>query len=156
MDTHLEQTGQMSEADACAEIGISREAMAEMRGGSENGILVEGTHWVREKRHVLLTREGLEILKKKIGAEGAGALGNGQHGAFALGDGAILLVVTSVPKMNRRILCAVKKEGGAAVRVRVRDNQNFMPGMEFRARPDGAYADIYILEGRGPRYRGRW
>ena len=127
-----------------------------MRG--EKGPLVEGTHWVREKRHVLFTEKGLEALKKMVGAGMADGEKNGQEEALALVGAAVLMVVTSVPKVNRRILCARKKEGeeGGEMRVRVRDNINFMPGMELRARPDANYADIYVLEGRTPRYRGRW
>jgi hypothetical protein len=40
--------------------------------------------------------------------------------------------------------------------VRVRDNRNFMPGMEIRARQDEHYPDVFVLVGRTPRYRGRW
>lgn len=44
------------------------------------------------------------------------------------------------------------------VRVKVPNNINFQPRMKIRARrplnPNGA--QLYVLEGRCPRYRGRW
>ena len=57
----------------------------------------------------------------------------------------ISLVVTSVrPTRNPRIIEAVRKDnGGEPVRVRVRNNANFMPGMEIRARPDEQYPDVF-------------
>ena len=49
-----------------------------------------------------------------------------------------------------------KDNGGEPVRVRVRNNANFMPGMEIRARQNEDYPDVFVLVGRTPRYRGRW
>jgi len=70
----------------------------------------------------------------------------------------ISLIITSVrPPKNPHIIEAVRKDnGGESVRVRVRDNANFLPGMEIRARPDEQYPDVWALVGRTPRYRGRW
>jgi hypothetical protein len=43
----------------------------------------------------------------------------------------ISLVIASLrPPLNRRIIEAMPKEGGEPVRDLVRDNANFMPGME--------------------------
>ena len=44
---------------------------------------------------------------------------------------------------------------GESVRVRVKDNRNFIPGMVLKATP-GEYIDVWDLKGRCPRYRGRW
>jgi hypothetical protein len=64
----------------------------------------------------------------------------------------ISLVITSLrPPKNTHIIEAVRKDGGEPVRVRVRDNKNFLPGMEIRARQSEEYPDV----GRCPRYRGR-
>jgi hypothetical protein len=70
----------------------------------------------------------------------------------------ISLLITSIrPPKNPHIIEAVRKDnGGESVRVRVRNNQNFLPGMEIRARPSEEYPDVYVLVGRTPRYRGRW
>ena len=70
----------------------------------------------------------------------------------------ISLIITSLrPPRNHHIIeAATKDNGGEPVRVRVRDNKNFMPGMEIRARASEEYPDVYVLVGRTPRYRGRW
>jgi hypothetical protein len=59
---------------------------------------------------------------------------------------------------RRRVMIIEAKRPGSdeIVRVRVRDNRNFMPGMEIRARPVLLYPDVFELVGRTPRYRGRW
>lgn len=43
---------------------------------------------------------------------------------------------------------------GREVRVRVRDNQNFIPKMKLKARPIGP--EFYQMEGRCPRFKGRY
>lgn len=74
---------------------------------------------------------------------------------------ATLIVSSPRPPRNSHIIEALlpsdpKSPSQMVVRVRVRDNKNFMPGMEIRARRDEAYPDVYVLVGRTPRYRGRW
>jgi hypothetical protein len=70
----------------------------------------------------------------------------------------ISLLITSLrPPKNPHIIEAVTKDNGSeSVRVRVRDNKNFLLGMEIRARQDEEYPDVFALVGRTPRYRGRW
>lgn len=89
-------------------------------------------------------------------AEDAGGETEGAGEAPALKDeGVIELTVFSVPPRNTRILDARKKDG-RAVRVRVNNNLNFMAGMTIRARWGGEWPDVYNLEGRCPRQRGKW
>jgi hypothetical protein len=69
----------------------------------------------------------------------------------------ISLVITSLrPPKNPHIIEAKRPGSDEILRVRVRDNRNFMPGMEIRARQDEHYPDVFVLVGRTPRYRGRW
>ena len=68
-----------------------------------------------------------------------------------------LLIASLRPPMNRHIIEAKRKDnGGESVRVRVRDNKNFMLCMEIRARASEEYPDVFVLVGRTPRYKGRW
>ena len=68
-----------------------------------------------------------------------------------------LLIMSLRPPMNPHIVeAATKDNGGEPVRVRVRDNKNFMPGMEIKARQDEHYPDVFVLVGRTTRFRGRW
>jgi hypothetical protein len=54
--------------------------------------------------------------------------------------------------LNPRIILAT--DGTSILRVRVRNNSNFLPGMEIRARR--LQADLYELQGPCPRRKGRW
>lgn len=57
--------------------------------------------------------------------------------------------------INRHILLATKKKGGAEVRVKVRDSAMFAPGMVMPAcMPDGV--NLYRYTGKPPRRKGRW
>jgi hypothetical protein len=145
----IEQT----EAILAAELGLSRLAIARVRRRS----FIEGVHWVKKEKSVRWTVAGIEGLKKNLGAFSPPGQENGQQeAAESLGE-VVLLTISQVPKINRRILCARLKKGAQnEVRVRVKENQNFLPGMEIRARRDPLYQDVYNLEGRTPRYRGRW
>ena len=69
-----------------------------------------------------------------------------------------ILVVDVVPRVNRRVvMCRVVRgdEVGELVTVRVRDNGNYLRGMEV----EGAYEEgpgMWVRPGRGPRRRGVW
>lgn len=156
MENDAEQMGPLPESDLCSALGFERHAVHALR---REGVLVqEGRDWHREEktRHVFWTAQGQEALRALLGVNGAEAKKNGQEEADGAQAAPVCLLVAGVPKMNRRILVAKKKEGGDEVRVRVRDNINFMAGMEIWARADTLYQDVYTLEGRCPRYRGRW
>jgi len=214
MEEKLEQTaGWISEADAAAKIGVSREALRKLR---EAG-LAEGTDWRKSGQRIELSAEAYAFAKKEMGADGLSEKEGAQGGAEELDEldtldaleaedsermdtqdmGAKAMVVYSVPRRNVRVLVctrvpeswrelviaaglvglladrsfeslpdetrakawlmfAEKNERGVGVTVRVRNNANFMPGMEIMAKPDSAYSDLFVLEGRCPRYRGRW
>lgn len=55
--------------------------------------------------------------------------------------------------LNPRLLLATAPSG-REVRVRVRNNQNFVVKMKLKARPIGY--DFYQMEGRCPRFKGRY
>lgn len=151
MEAKLEQTGWILEEDAAAALGVSRDVMREFRAGLE-----PDTGWRKKGRVVEIAQEAFLALQKKMGGEGAGDGAGEALGGVAASPGPVELVVKSVPKRNVRILVAEKKEGGGPeVRVRVRSNVNFMPGMAITARPEGGFADVFVLEGRCPRFRGR-
>lgn len=68
---------------------------------------------------------------------------------------AVLIVIT-VPR-NPKMVLAIKKEAQETsdpIRVRVRDNKNFVPRMELKARETAS--GVFELVGRCPRYRGRF
>ena len=59
---------------------------------------------------------------------------------------------------NPRLILATRDDNGDIVRVMVPNNVNFQPRMKIKARPPHKTEgpQLYRLEGRCPRYRGRW
>ena len=57
--------------------------------------------------------------------------------------------VTKIPFNRTMLICG-------DVKVRVRDNSKFIPGMVVKARPPAEGYSVWVIEGRGPRWRGRW
>lgn len=64
------------------------------------------------------------------------------------------LVVVSVPKNPRLLIC--RTQGGHEVRVRCRSNHNFIRGMSLKATIPPKGESVWALTGRSPRFRGRW
>lgn len=73
-------------------------------------------------------------------------------------DARLALVDLVVVRTSRNpsILYAVPAEGGEEVPVKVASNMNFIAGMRLQARAEGAGGSLYFLEGRCPRWRGRY
>jgi hypothetical protein len=73
------------------------------------------------------------------------------------GTAAIELTVTKIfPNVH---LVQAANDEGERVLVRVLKNQNFRPRMKLKARPPAGpppMPQLYTLEGRCPRYPGRW
>lgn len=63
-----------------------------------------------------------------------------------------MVVIRKYPN-DRLLLC--RDPQGASVNVRVKNNENFRPEMSLRARWD-ATKTAYVMEGRCPRYPGRY
>jgi hypothetical protein len=166
----------ISEETCAVKLGLKRDVMTSMRGEH----LVEGDDWTVQNRRVMITESGMEKLLEAVGIsrpEQNPVLPESQNEqqpdqpqpspAEALPQNRqevlsppkpteVTLIIAKPPPRNRYIIEAVPKDGGEMVRVRVHDNQNFLPGMEIEARPDEAYSDVFVLIGRCPRYRGRW
>lgn len=151
MNAKLEQTGWIAEADAATRLGLARDVMREFREG-----MAEGTDWRKNGRGIEISQEAFLAIREKLGAVLADDGAEGAQRAADEPDGLVELEVHHVPKMNVHLLVAKKKGQALLVRVRVRNNVNFLPGMKIKARPEGTYEDVFILEGRCPRYRGRW
>jgi hypothetical protein len=114
--------------------------------------------YVIERKRVMITETGYVALRGLLGCPESPDKEKARVSHCIREPEPISLIITSVrPPKNPHIIEALRKDnGGESARVRVRDNRNFMLGMEFRARPDEQYPDVYVLVGRTPRYRGRW
>jgi len=106
----------------------------------------------KEGRRVLMSLSSLfAAIQKKVGGAGKPAV---VAPVAAPAPRIEALIVTNVPR-NKHIVEAARSNG-TVVRVRVSDNKNFLPGMTLTARQGHQFADVWNLEGRCPRYRGRW
>lgn len=131
--------------DLAQTMGLNRDAMRALRRTH----LTEGTTWHRKEKRLWITSEGEALIHAALGVVAPIAPEKKE------GPRENELTVTRIPSRNLRIVEAQKKDG-RAVRVRVTSNVNFIPGMVIYAREEGPYEDVMTLEGRCPRYRGRW
>jgi hypothetical protein len=138
---------------------------------------VEDEHWRKKGREIIWLEDGLArvegvlaALQQKKGQDEA--QGGGDEEFASVADGGVLagalaglmaptlkrMRVQAIPRNPKLVLAvpADEKNGGPehVVRVRVRSNQNFLPGMELNARMESE--EQGVLEGRCPRYRGRY
>ena len=140
----------VGEDDIAAELGLDRDAMRGLRRAH----LQEGVNWRRHQRRVELSMDAVALIRSAVVGEKEPASPEAPA-APEKEPAPDLLTVLRIPR-NQRIVEAKKKDG-RVVRVRVRDNKNFVAGMEIRARHIPAdFEDMMTLEGRCPRWRGRW
>lgn len=140
--------GMTRESDLAKDLGLPRRSLADFR---KEG-LEKDADWVLVESQVWLTEGGLAKTRAHFQAEGAEVSEKNSPGP----ERGVARVVKS--PVNPRIVLAemVTPEGeaGKAVRVRVRSNVNFLPGMEMPVyREDW---DLWVLDRPCPRWRGRW
>lgn len=137
----------MNETELAQQLGVSRQSLGDMR---RTDTLREGEHWERQGRVVEYTAAGIRAVKSTMEIEP-------QQEIAPPHPEPVQMLTVSECSRNPRLLWAVPTEKEApstAVRVRVRENRNFIPGMRIRARH--LNDDLYVLEGRTPRFRGKW
>jgi hypothetical protein len=152
---------------ACERLGVTREKMRELRLQH----MAEGRDWLKEKNRVWITAAALNHLLGLLGADGSTEwpgsqspkkTGRSWHCSitrrrFEEVEGIHVLRVVRIPSRNTRILEASQGDGSSPiVRVLVRTNRHFVPGMLLAASPGGQWADVFVLHGRSPRWSGRW
>lgn len=125
----------MREVDAATHFGVNRRVLREHRKE-----LAEGEDWTMEENAVTYTPTGLERLQ----------------GLLCLGEVSPppLEELTVVNRARNPRLVFARRANGDLVRLRVRSNENFLPGM--RAQGQHEAADVWTLAQRLPRWRGRW
>lgn len=152
-------------------IGVPREQLAELR----KQVLPKKQTWT-EGRETILTQGGLARLLEVLRATSNAGVPETDFSDCLLNppekkepgseeqatetvpatNGAIVELSVLARYKNKRLLKAIEPESGAVVDVRVPNNENFVPKMRLRARPVPGRADVYQLEGRCPRSRGRY
>ncbi len=157
------------ERDFAEALGLREEHIRALRKAH----LTYSTHWLKNGRDIVLTEAGLEKIRavlelektpqKKDGAAGpAVALAAGKTVSDA-GSAVVTLWVVSKPQNPRVLWCSdveptlwVEKKPPALLTVRVRSSENFRPRMALRARPCPVRPNTFDLEGRCPRFPGRY
>lgn len=136
-----------NEKDLAEKLGVSRAVLKGFRSEMK-----EGTDWKKVKGKIQYTEHGIALLEKKLG------LREVPEGFYFEDKEYKEVQVSRTWPHNKRILTCVDAMG-QEVMVRVRDNSNFRPHlttgkpMILKVRKDG---DGWTLEGRSPRYAGRW
>jgi hypothetical protein len=132
------------EQDLAKKIGVARDVVAEYRKAH----LQRDKDWRIERKQVELSQDAIDKISTALGASTADPAHN-----TAPPQAVEITVLRLWP--NPRLLQAKTAEG-ELVRVWVPKNKNFRPGMKIKARPPANGSFQYTLEGRCPRYPGRW
>jgi len=133
--------------------GVTRHALENFRSHE-----LKKTEWKKEGRDIYLSERAIEKLRKSLGdpdVECSSCLKNGS----AAPELVQLVVIRTYP--NPRLLLArfpdpTTPTDAAPVRVQCLNNANFRTGMKIKAKPPTDSFPLYRLEGRGPRFPGRW
>ena len=130
-------------------LGLTRSALEDYRARS----LKKEGDWKKIGRSVALSEASLKKLLAYLGAPNLDCTGCvvGKNGAE---PEVIELVITRVYPNPRLLLAA--SNTGEEVRVSVQSNINFRRGMKIKARPPAGEVQLYRLEGRCPRFPGKW
>jgi hypothetical protein len=133
-------------------LGVTRNKLEDFRSQS----LKKSVDWKKENRHVLLSEAAVKKILRDLGSPDLDYSGCAQkNGDEPPGPEILELTVTRVfPNPH---LIEASLETGELVRVSVMNNKNFRPKMKVNPlspRPDGP--QLYRLQGRTPRFPGRW
>ncbi len=138
-----------SEALLASRLGITRTALDDFRRGS-----LKKNEAKKIGRQNFISESALKKLLAKLGSDGLDCSSCLLHSA----NGVVLveLVVTKV-HLNPHLIQAAN-EAGQRVLVYVQKNKNFRPRMKLKARPpnEPPASQLYRLEGRCPRFPGKW
>lgn len=129
-----------TEKELAAELGIDRKMLA---GWRKEGYVA---HWERNGNAIVYYPEGEHEVRNHLQKE---ICAKELSEPLPPPDGPQELVITKLPLNPRMVICGDRK-------VKVRDNKNFIVGMKVNARPSRDGGHIWIIAGRGPRWRGRY
>jgi len=121
--------------------------------------LKKNDDWIKNGREILLSPGAVKKLLVELGSPNydISSCAIQKNGRIAAAQEAVNLTVTRIFP-NPRLIMARLEESGEEVRVIVPFNVNFQPRMQIKARPplkaDGP--QLYRLEGRIPRFKGKW
>jgi hypothetical protein len=143
-----------SESQLATHLGITRSTLENFRSSS-----LKKNDAKKIGRSLFISEPALQKLLRSLGSEGLDCSDclekNGAEPPSPEPEFVELTVTRVYP--NPHVIEACLDETGELVRVSVMSNTNFRPRMKIKARqpvPDGP--QLYRLEGRCPRFPGRW
>jgi len=129
-----------SESRIAKELGINRSVLKQWRVGG----LISG--WEKNGNKIFYHEEGEADVREKVRLElEAKDLGSTPPPP----DEPKEMVITKLPLNPRMVICG-------DIRVKVRENKNFLIGMKVNARPSMDNKQVWVMVGRCPRWRGRY
>lgn len=132
-------------------LGLTRNTLEEFRKAN----LKKTADWKMENRRVLLRESAVKKMLARLDAADLDYSAAAQKNGHAAQDGVHELIVTKVFP-NPRLIEARDLDSGELARVSVPNNKNFRPRMTVKARAWKPEQLLYRLEGRTPRFPGRW
>ena len=129
-----------SESRIAKELGINRVVLKQWRDSG----LISG--WERNGNKIAYNEQGEADVREKVRLElEAKDLGSTPPPP----DEPREMVITKLPLNPRMVICG-------DIRVKVRENKNFLIGMKVNARPSIDNNQVWVMVGRCPRWRGRY
>lgn len=132
----------IAEAYLAEQMGLSRDRLRELRREAPERI-----DFPREGNRISWNAEGVEWLRKKLAADGAKAENARIRPVFVR--------ISRIFERKHQWMLGVEKISGRAVRVHVRNNALFVPGMELPCLPAPEWPGILRYYGPAPRHRGK-
>jgi hypothetical protein len=141
------------ESHVATRLGVSRRDLVSLRWAH----LKEGSDFVKNGRRIVYAAVGVEKLAQVL--QNDSAPGKWLPTNVLCEDGALEAMVSTFTVRrkahNNRVLECLD-ENNQVVIVRVRDNENFLPGMEVTAVPYGDLKNVFDFVGSYPRFRGKY
>jgi hypothetical protein len=133
-------------------LGVTRNALEGFRSHS----LKKGVDWKKENRHVVLSDDAVKKILLQLGSPDLDYSACAQKNGDEPPAPEILELTVTRVFPNPHVIEACL-DNGKLVRVSVMKNTNFRPKMKINARqPWPGGPELYRLEGRCPRFPGRW
>lgn len=129
-----------SEIELCEELGMERRTIREIRKDALSANL-----WTKLGNRIVYTAEGEHALRNQIQKR----LSSEELPEPLEVNESRTLQITKIPLNPRMVICD-------DIRVKVRDNRNFLKGMEVKARPPVGDGRVWVMIGRCPRWRGKY
>lgn len=124
------------------ELGINRNILKKMRKEGR----IATSSWEKVSNQIVYHEEGenevREILKAELST-------NQLSDPLPPPEEPREMVITKLPLNPRMVICG-------DIRVKVRENKNFLIGMRVNARPSTDNKQVWVMIGRCPRWRGKY